>query len=212
MSEPSLPDLLRRADAELAGGKPDAARAILDLAYLIAPDDAGIRYRRGRALAMLGRYQAAIAELDAAIAGGGGCADAWLQRGAAQLALAEWTAADADCSQALRLDDGLADAWGIRGRARYRLGRLAEAAADLDRAIALASAGRRSENYYWRGLARRDAGCNREAIGDFTAAITGNDRYTEAYVARGKAYAALGEMGAARSDWAVAAQMLHQSH
>ena len=43
-------------------------------------------------------------------------------------------------------------------------------------------------------------------------AIALNDRYTEAYVARGKAHSNLGDMVAARSDWAVAAQMLHQSH
>ena len=111
---------------------------------------------------------------------------------------------------ALDLDDGLTDAWRIRGRARYRMGQFEAAAGDFDRAVVLAP--RQPEPLYWRGLATRDAGRNGDAIADFTAVIALNDRYTEAYVARGKAYAALGNLTAARSDWAVAAQMLHQSH
>ena len=66
--------------------------------------------------------------------------------------------------------------------------------------------------HYWRGLALRDAGDNHAALAAFDAAIRLNERYTEAYVARGKAHSNLGDMAAARSDWAIAAQMLHHSH
>ena len=50
------------------------------------------------------------------------------------------------------------------------------------------------------------------ALAAFDAAIRLNERYTEAYVARGKAHSNLGDLAAARSDWAIAAQLLHHSH
>ena len=53
---------------------------------------------------------------------------------------------------------------------------------------------------------------NHNAVTEFDAAIRLNDRYAEAYVARGKAHSNLGNMIEARSDWAIAAQMLHHSH
>ena len=206
---------LQRADDHLGRGYPEAALTELDLAYLIDPDDAGVRYKRGQALAMLGRFAAAVAELDAAVAlyaisNDAGNADAWLQRGLAHLALENWAYAAADCSQALQLDASPPEAWQARAQAYYRMGELNAAIADFTAALSRRPAD--AASLYGRGLVLRDAGRNADAIPDFTAAIALNDRYTVAYVARGKAYAALGQMTAARSDWDMAAQMLHQSH
>jgi hypothetical protein len=47
---------------------------------------------------------------------------------------------------------------------------------------------------------------------DFTTAIEMNGRLIGAYVSRGKAFSDIGDMPAARSDWAMAGQLLHQSH
>ena len=90
------------------------------------------------------------------------------------------------------------------------MGKLDDAVGDLSQALALWPGD--AECHYRRGLALRDAGHNRRAVSDFTAAIGLHDRFTEAYVARGKAHSNLGDIASARSDWAVAAQMLHQSH
>lgn len=206
----SVSDHIRSAESHLAGGQPGHALSDLDLAFLAAPDDPTVRLLRGRALSLLGRAEAALGELDAAIQLDAKPSAAWLERAAVHLELSNWAAAEADCSRALDIDPGITRARRIRGISRYKLGSLAQAAADLS--IAIDSEPVDPPTRYWRGLVLRDAGDNPAAIADFDAAITLNDRYTEAYVARGKAHANLGNMVEARSDWAVAAQMLHQSH
>ena len=113
---PVIAGYLQQADAQLHQGRPNAALAELDLAYLLDPGDPGVRYQRGQALAMLGRFDAAVAELDAAISLDAANADAWLQRGLAHLALENWADAAADCSRALQLDAAPAEAWRRGGR------------------------------------------------------------------------------------------------
>ena len=206
----SVTEHVRSAETHLANGDARAALADLDLAFLATPDDPLVHWLRGRCLYMLGRAEAAFAELDAAIALDASMAEAWLDRSALHLDRSDWSAAESDASRALELDDAMPRAWRTRGIARYRLGSLAHAAEDLNRA--LHSEPGDPSAHYWRGLALRDAGHNRGAVAHFDAAIRLNDRYTEAYVARGKAHSNLGDMAAARSDWAIAAQMLHQSH
>ncbi len=206
----SVEQHLRSAEAYLVDGDHRSALTDLDLAFLAAPDDSTVRLLRGRTLSMLGRDGAALAELDAAIALDSAMADAWVERAAIYLGHSDWSTAESNCSRALELDASLARASRIRGISRYRLGSLADAAEDLRRALD------REPNdpsaRYWRGLALRDAGDNWAAVAEFDAAIRLNYHYTEAYVARGKAHANLGDMAAARSDWAIAAQMLHHSH
>ena len=206
----SVTEHVRSAEAHLASGDPRAALADLDLAFLATPNDALVRWLRGRSLSMLGRAEAALAELDAAISLDENMAEAWLDRSAIHLDRSDWSAAESDASRALELDDALAHAWRTRGIARYQLGCLVDAAEDLSRALHYET----DDPYphYWYGLALRDAGDNRAAVAHFDAAIRLNDHYTEAYVARGKAHSNLGDMAAARSDWTIAAQMLHQSH
>ena len=207
---PSMTEHVRSAETHLANGDLRAALADLDFAFLAIPDDPIVRWLRDRSLSMLGRVEAALSELDATIALDPNIADAWLDRSTIHLDRSDWSAAESDASRALELDDALHLAWRTRGIARYKLGFLVEAAADLKRAL------NHEPNdplaHYWRGLAFRDTGDNRAAVAHFDAAIRLNDRYTEAYVARGKAHSNLGNMAAARSDWAIAAQMLHQSH
>ena len=207
---PSASEHVRNAEKHLANDDPRAALADLDLAFLATPDEPVVRWLRGRSLSMLGRAEAALTELDAAIALAPNIAEAWLDRSVIHLDRSDWPAAETDASQALALNDALARAWRTRGIARYKLGSLVPAAADLDRA--LDQEPNDPVSHYWYGMARRDAGDNRAAVAYFDAAIRLNDRYTEAYVARGKAHSNLGDMAAARSDWAIAAQMLHQSH
>ena len=207
---PAVAEHVRSAKAHVADGNHQAALADLDLAFLIAPGDPVIHFLRGQSLSMLGRTEAALDQFDAAIERDPSIADACLERAAIHLDLSDYSRADSDCSRALELDGTLARAWSIRGTARYKLGRFDAAAADLTQAL-----DRQPDDpsaHYWRGLARRDSGQNVLAIADFNTAIALNDRYTEAYVARGKAHSNLGDLAAARSDWAVAAQMLHQSH
>lgn len=207
---PSVAEHVRSAATHLANGDLHAALADLDLAFLAAPDDPVVRWLRGRSLSMLGRAEAAVAELDTAIDLDPNMADAWLDRSAIHLDRSDWSAAESDASRALELDDTLPRAWRTRGIARYKLGFLVAAAADLKRAL---DHHRNDPSaHYWCGLALRDTGDNRDAVAHFDAAIRLNDRYTEAYVARGKAHSNLGDMPAARSDWAIAAQMLHHSH
>lgn len=207
---PSTAEHVRSAKKRLSDGDPRAALAELDLACLAAPADPYPRLLRGRSLIMLGRTEAALAELNAAIALDSTIADAWLQRALLRLERSEWPTAESDSSRALELDDTLARAWRARGIARYRLCSLVESAEDLGRSL-----DREPDDpstHYWRGLALRDAGDNHAAVAEFDAAIRLNDRCAVAYVARGKARANLGDMAAARSDWAIAAQMLHHSH
>ena len=85
-----------------------------------------------------------------------------------------------------------------------------QAIQDLQQAATLAPDD--TETHYWLGMALRDAGYNEPAVAAFTNVISMNDRHTAAYVSRGKTYAALGNMPAARSDWTLAGQMLHHSH
>lgn len=207
---PSVEQHLRNAETYLADGDHRSALADLDLAFLTAPDDPAVRLLRGRTLSMLGRDGAALAELDAAIALDSAMADAWVERATIYLGRSDWLTAESDCSRALELDAGLVRASHLRGIARYRQGSLADAAEDLRRALD------REPNdpsaHYWRGLALRDSGDNHAAVAAFDDAIRLNERYAEAYVARGKTHSNLGDMTAARSDWAIAAQMLHHSH
>ena len=207
---PSVTEHVRNAETHLANGDLRAALADLDLALLATPDDPVVRWLRGRSLSMLGRDEAALVELDAAIDLEPGLVDAWLDRSAIHLDRSVWWAAESDASRALELDAASGSAYRIRGIARYKLASLVAAAEDLNRALQHQPDDPLA--HYWHGLALRDAGDNRAAIAHFDAAIRLNDRYTEAYVARGKAHSNLGDMVAARSDWAIAAQMLHHSH
>lgn len=206
----SVTEHVRSAETHLANGNPRAALADLDLAFLATPDDPVVRWLRGRSLSMLGRTEAAMAELDAAIALDPSIPEAWFDRSAIHLDRSAWSAAESDASRALELDDAPPRAWRTRGIARYKLGCLVEAAADLSQSL------HHEPNdplaHYWLGLSLRDAGDNRAAVAHFDTAIRLNERYTEAYVARGKAHSNLGDMPAARSDWTIAAQMLHHSH
>ena len=206
----SVAEHVRSAEAHLAGGEPRDALADLDLAFLVKPDDPVVRLLRGRALAMLGRSGAALSELDAAIALDSSMAEARVERAAIYLDRSDWVSAESDCSRALELGDAQPLALRIRGIARYRLRCLVTAAEDLGRYLDYEPADPHA--HYWRGLALRDAGDNDAAVAEFDTAIRINDHYTEAYVARGKAHSNLGDMVAARSDWAIAAQMLHHSH
>ncbi len=206
----SVAQHVQSAEAHLVDGDPHTALADLDLAFLIGQDDPVVRLLRGRTLSMLGRGDAALAELNAALALDPTMADAWLERGTLHLDSSNWSPAESDCSRALELDGTLARAWRSRGIARYKLGSMAEAAEDLNRS--LTGDPEDSSAHYWQGMALRDAGHNRNAVAAFDAAIRINDRYVEAYVARGKAHSNLGDMAAARSDWAIAARMLHHSH
>ena len=205
-----MEELIRGAEAHLCAADPRSALADLDLAFLAAPTDPHLRLLRGRALSLLGRAEAALIELNAAISLDPSLAAAWLERGAIHLERSDWLTAEADASRALGLDDAQPRAWRVRGIARYKLGSLVEAAADLKQSLDYKPDD--PSAHYWRGLALRDAGDNHAAIVEFDAAIALNERYAEAYVARGKAFSNLGDLSTARSDWAIAAQMLHQSH
>ena len=207
---PSVAEHVRSAEAHLNDGNPRAALVDLDLAFLVEPTDPVLRWLRGRSLSMLGRVETAVTELDAAIALDPNLAGAWLDRSAIHLDRSDWSAAESDCTRALKLDGTLARGWRTRGIARCKLGSLAEAAEDLRQS--LDHEPNDPAAHYWRGLALRDAGDHYAAIAEFDAAIGLNDRYAEAYVARGKAHFNLGNTVAARSDWATAAQMLHHSH
>lgn len=206
----SVMEHVQNAGAHIANGNASAALANLDLAFLATPGNPYVRLLRGRVLSMLGRAEAALTDLDAAIAIDSAMAEAWLERSKIRLDRSEWCSAASDASRALQLDGAMAQAWRIRGIARYKFGLLSEAAEDLK--LYLCHQPDDPSGHYWRGLAERDAGHNHSAVTEFDAAIRLNADYTEAYVARGKAHSNLGDMAAARSDWAVAAQMLHHSH
>ena len=207
---PPVDQYVHSAKTHLRDGNPGAALADIDLAFLAAPENPAVRLLRGRALSTLGRTEAALVELNGATALDPNLAEAWLERSAIHLGRSDWRAAEADATRALELDPELPGGWSTRGIARYRLGLPREAAEDLNECLI-----RERDDpsvHYWRGLVLRDMGDNHAAVTEFDAAIRLNDRYAEAYVARGKAYSNLDNMVAARSDWAIAAQMLHHSH
>ena len=201
---------LQRGAAFKGLGRHADALSDLDLAAIISPNDASVRTTRAEVLLQLTRWRAAVDDLDVAIRADPTCWKAWTLRGVANSELELWADSESDCSWAITQDHDNAVAWRTRGRSRYRLGKLADSLDDFRRALALAPGD--AECLYWSGLALRDLGNHQQAAAAFTAAIGLNARYTEAYVARGKSYAALGDTATARSDWAIAAQMLHQSH
>jgi tetratricopeptide (TPR) repeat protein len=201
---------LARARECLADGKLEVALATLDLASLAEPGNAAVRVLRGRVLLRLQRYASAVTELDAAVVIDAANPEEWLTRGLANIGLGEWEAAAADCSRCIELGGDSAELRLTLGRARYKLGLFAAAEADLS--VAVAQSPVDPAGYYWLGLARRDGGKPEQSVSAFTVAIELDPRHTEAYVSRGKAYAAMGDLAAARIDWAVAGQLLHQSH
>ena len=201
---------LQRGAALLRLGRVESALADLDVAVLIDPNLADVRVFRAEALVSLGRNDAALQDLQLAIELDQLRPEAWLLRGNTRFNLGDYRGAASDCSRALDINAESPAIWLLRGRGRHQLACFDDAIQDLRQAATLAPDD--TETHYWLGMALRDAGHNEPAVAAFTNVISINDRHTAAYVSRGKANAALGNMPAARSDWTLAGQMLHHSH
>ena len=136
---PQVSRLLRDADASLQAGKLDVALLQLKNAVRLAPTDAEVRAKLGRALLRTGAAAAASRELRQAQSDGADEAivvppllQAMLLRGQASELLSEFPDPPAETSSGLAPDILIA-----RGNALRTLGRSAEAVVALDRALTL---------------------------------------------------------------------------
>ena len=102
--------LMNRAIAHAQLGHRDDAKADLDKAIDLAPDDALLHYNRGNILFDAGSFEAAIADFDAAIAVESSFALAYFNRGLAFKFLGRVEESMRDLKRAIELDPGLSSA------------------------------------------------------------------------------------------------------
>jgi len=118
--DPENTTLLRLlADALRENNQPDEARACLDRAIELQPEDAGTHHELGLLLSGLGQAEAALGPYRRAIELQPGCADFHFNRGNAHYALGQVTDARRDYQRAAKLDPALA-------AAHFNLGQIAQ--------------------------------------------------------------------------------------
>ena len=116
-------------------------------------------------------------------------AEAYYRRGLGHLRTHEYEMAFQDLSRALELDSEHAMAHAARGRARAALGDSQWALSDLDTGCSLAPG--LPDPFFYRGLVRYEQAMYDSALADFTEAIERDAEHADAYLTRGRAFAAL---------------------
>lgn len=130
--------LAQAARAWLAADAADAARAAIDRALALAPDDPQLLTDRAETRAAQGDYAGAVDDLSAALAGDPRSADALVLRASAYRRLGRSEAALADLAAALAIDRRHGEALVERGLIRHLKGDLDGARADWQEVIAVA--------------------------------------------------------------------------
>jgi tetratricopeptide (TPR) repeat protein len=153
---PQRPADLERAEVvfrygikELAQRHYEEAAASFSRAAQYQPQDAGIWYYKGDALANLGRYVEALASFDRALRLNPDYCAAWTFRGVVLIHLRRYSEALHSCDRALELRPGDREALVFRGAALQHLGQYKHAYASYDRAIGL------QDSSLWQRLRQR---------------------------------------------------------
>jgi tetratricopeptide (TPR) repeat protein len=110
--------LVKSANAFLLAEMPEDAKAALDFALSIAPDNSDVLFDRARTNAMLSQWSEAEADLTRAMATKAPLSLAFRLRAEARMQQGKYDLAENDVSEALRLDPSDADNYHVRGRVR----------------------------------------------------------------------------------------------
>jgi tetratricopeptide (TPR) repeat protein len=166
-------------------------------------------HNRGMALSRAARsspesYARALDDFGRAIQLDADCAAAYLARADVQRTLHQYDRALAGLDRLLQRDPKNAAAYNVRGLTLVDLEHYALAIEDFTKALQL---GRSPVVHYNRGRAAQQLGRHREAVADFSQAITLRPDYAAAYQARGVSYEALGQPKQAESDREKVAQL-----
>lgn len=138
--------------------------------------------------------------------------ESYQQRSLAQLELGRTREALADAERAVRLAPDDSESYFARGLARLQARRYREAIGDLGRYldeedIRLSSGHSPSKALYFRGLAHAALGDLRQAVADYTTAISRWPNWPEPFEARAAAYQELGYVEKAATDRQEAARL-----
>ena len=147
-----------------AAGDLPGARAALDRALALDPDNPQFHLARGEIEGKQGDLTAALADYTRAVALDLSYADAYNNRGATRLTARDPEGAIADFDRAIALNPKTAKAWNNRGFTRFFLGDFAGAEADYDHAIALDPS--IAAAFLNRAKARQILGHQSEALAD----------------------------------------------
>jgi tetratricopeptide (TPR) repeat protein len=196
--DPGVVTRSHRAKFLLDTNHPAAALDDLNAILAETPDEPEQLIDRGRALVLLGRFDAAKADFTRAIELDPYEPAAWAHRANVYLLTGRFRPAADDFTQALRLDDTLAVAYLGRAQVAFSEQRFADAAADVERAGRLDP--ENPQVHYLRGVlawSRRDAA---GAVEHLSEAIRRLPNLEVAYRVRASCYLALGDIARARAD------------
>jgi len=160
---------------------------------------------RGQAYAIQKQYDLALADYNALLALTPGDYTASLERGALHVLRKEYELARADFAEAIRARPGMPRPYAEHGDAFMAERRFDEALKDYS--DGLAASWWSIEFYRLRSEAYRLSGRYDAAIKEDEAALARNDKYSGAYIARGRAREDMGELKAALSDYEKAADL-----
>jgi tetratricopeptide (TPR) repeat protein len=167
--------------------------------------DFGYELQSGVAAYRSGKFDKAIEHFNKAVELDAGNPKGYLFLGISKAGKLEHDNAISDLTKAIAMDKTYADAYYIRAFCHYEKNDLQSAVADASQAIAYIEYQpeqfKAYEAFYLRALARYGLNDLKGAIEDFSSSIKKNNQFSEAYLFRGKAYAALGKADSAIGDY-----------
>ncbi|MBN8261478.1 MAG: tetratricopeptide repeat protein [Xanthomonadales bacterium] len=191
--------LAARAGFRLREDKPGLAKADLDHAIKLRPEDGDLYHARAVSHLRLKDHAAALADADASARLQPESLRAQMARGAALEGLKKFRDADAAYGQAIALAPNNAAGHDARCWVRAMLSEFDAGRSDCDRAIALAPDGWNAYNS--RAYIHYRSGRHREAVADDDRSIALNPGIASSWHVRGLAKRALGDEAGAKPDF-----------
>ncbi|MCB2189051.1 MAG: tetratricopeptide repeat protein [Deltaproteobacteria bacterium] len=189
---------LQQARAALAGNDLAGARAAVERALAVKPNDPKALNLQGMVLHREKRYAESLALLTRVVEAEPSFAAAWANRANAALALKQYDNALADAGRALQLSPNLAVCHLTRASAFNGLKKPAEAKKEADAALRLKPGDPHA--LYLRALTEQNLGQMPEALADVEQVLTKWPDHANSYLVRAIARGALGQPQAALAD------------
>jgi predicted O-linked N-acetylglucosamine transferase (SPINDLY family) len=134
---PSAEALLNRAAAQMSGGNPQAAEALLERALELAPNHIAVLSLLGRLRHRRADYAGALQCFERGASAEPGRAESWFDLANTQIALQRWQAAESNIRQGLNLAPNSPNGWYVLGYLYERQGRLRDSVQPYRKAMEL---------------------------------------------------------------------------
>jgi tetratricopeptide (TPR) repeat protein len=159
---------------------------------------------RGRAYVSIGKPDSAIPDLTKVMTFQPSDATVFVERGFAYVDKKDWSHATADANRALELNPKLARAYNLRATATRSTGDPLKALEDFSRAVELEPD---LDNYFQRAATYQLLNNHKQAVDDYTQALTVSPDQPHIYFARAESRAALGDSRGAQDDIRIGRQI-----